>query len=89
MLSFLAIQHYYVDGIVSRSIAPVGTEEVEITIYPNEVKYFESKWTILNTKDTTLSNGFTFKYGNQHYTLPLIESIRSILAPNRFYFIVC
>ncbi|EEL78722.1 hypothetical protein bcere0028_56650 [Bacillus cereus AH1271] len=84
MLSFLAIQHYYVDGIVSRSIAPVGTEEVEITIYPNEVKYFESKWTILNTKDTTLSNGFTFKYGNQHYTLPLIESIRSILAPNRF-----
>lgn len=83
MLPFLAIQHYYVDGIVSRSIAPVGTEEVEITIYPNEVKYFESKWTILNTKDTTISNGFTFKYGNQHYTLPLIESIRSILAPNR------
>ncbi|PDZ08620.1 hypothetical protein CON70_26800 [Bacillus pseudomycoides] len=84
MLSFLAIQHYYVDGVVSRSIAPVGTEEVEITIYPNKVNYFESEWTILKTKDTTISNGFTFTYKNQYYTLPLIESIRSILAPNRF-----
>ncbi|MGM9986958.1 MAG: Tn7-like element transposition protein TnsE [Bacillaceae bacterium] len=84
MLPFLAIQHYYVDGIVSQSIAPAKTEEVEITIYPNQVNYFESEWTIFKTEETTSSNGFKFKYRNQYYTLPLIESIRSILAPNRF-----
>jgi len=74
-----------VDGIVSRSIVPPKTEEVEITIYPNEVSYFESEWTIFKTEETTLSNGFNFKYGNQYCILPLIESIRSILAPNRFF----
>lgn len=84
MLPFLAIQHSYVDGIVSESIAPAPTEEIEITIYPNQVKYFESEWKILNTEEKTKSTGFKFKYRNQIYILPLIESIRSILAPNRF-----
>lgn len=84
MLPFLAIQHSYVDGIVSESIAPAPTEEIEITIYPDQVKYFESEWKIFNTGEKTKSTGFNFKYGNQYYTLPLIESIRSIFAPNRF-----
>ncbi|MDJ1110408.1 hypothetical protein QNJ28_10110, partial [Macrococcus caseolyticus] len=49
-----------------------------------QVKYFESEWKILNTEEKTKSTGFRFKYRNQIYILPLIESIRSILAPNRF-----
>lgn len=62
----------------------MSTEEIKITIYPNQVKYFESEWKILNTEEKTKSTGFKFKYRNQIYILPLIESIRSILAPNRF-----
>ena len=33
-LPALAIQHYYMDGDIRKSIPPNETEEVEITIYP-------------------------------------------------------
>jgi hypothetical protein len=83
-LPALAIQHYYMNGDISKSIAPAGTEEVEIKIYPNAVKYFEKEWSIYGTNDKDISRSFIVSYKNQKYILPLIEVVRSILAPNRF-----
>ena len=83
-LPALAIQHYYMNGDISQSIPPSGIEEVEITIYPNAVTYSERAWSIFGTNDKDVSRSFTVSYRNKKYILPLIEVVRSILAPNRF-----
>lgn len=83
-LPALAIQHYYMNGDIRKSIAPTGTEEVEMTIYPNTVSYFEKEWSIYGTNDKDMSRSFIVSSNNKNYTLPLIEVVRSILAPNRF-----
>ncbi|MGN4437704.1 Tn7-like element transposition protein TnsE [Bacillus cereus group sp. MYBK69-1] len=83
-LPALAIQHYYMNGDISQSIPPSGIEEVEITIYPNTVTYSERDWSIFGTNDKDVSRSFTVSYRNKKYILPLIEVVRSILAPNRF-----
>ncbi|MEC1722662.1 Tn7-like element transposition protein TnsE [Schinkia azotoformans] len=83
-LPALAIQHYYLNGDISKSVAPVGTDEVEITICPNDVTYSEREWSIYGTNDKDKSRSFIVSYKNKKYILPLIEVVRSILAPNRF-----
>ncbi|WP_228027614.1 hypothetical protein [Bacillus fonticola] len=45
-LPCLAIQHYYTDGIITASQVPEGVQEVDMTIYPNKVKYHERPWSI-------------------------------------------
>lgn len=83
-LPALAIQHYYMNGDIRKSIAQSGTEEVEMTIYPNTVSYFEKEWSIYGTNDKDMSRSFIVSSINKSYILPLIEVVRSILAPNRF-----
>lgn len=83
-LPALAIQHLYMDGDISKSIAPTGTEEAEIMIYPKSVTYSEREWTIFGTADKDISRSFIVSYKNKKYILPLIEAVHSILAPNRF-----
>ncbi|MEE6132825.1 Tn7-like element transposition protein TnsE [Priestia sp. GS2] len=83
-LPALAIQHYYMNGDVSKSIAPEGTREIEMTIYPSAVGYFEKEWSIYGTNDKDMSRSFIVSFNNKNYILPLIEVVRSILAPNRF-----
>ncbi|MGY2611206.1 Tn7-like element transposition protein TnsE [Bacillus pretiosus] len=83
-LPALAIQHYYMNGDISQSIPPSGIEEVEIIIYPNAVTYSKRAWSIFGTNDKDVSRSFTVSYRNKKYILPLIEVVRSILAPNRF-----
>lgn len=83
-LPALAIQHYYVDGDIRKSIPPQGIEEIEMTIYPNNVSVYERDWQVQGTSDQDVSRSFIVKQGNRSYVLPLIEVVRSILAPNRF-----
>lgn len=83
-LPALAIQHYYVNGDITKSIPPQGINEVNITIYPNNVSVYERDWQVQGTNDKDISRSFIVKQGNQSYVLPLIEVVRSILAPNRF-----
>lgn len=83
-LPSLAIQHYYLNGDISKSIPPLGTEEVEIKIDSESVTKSEREWRILGTEDKDTSRSFVVNYENKSYILPLIEVVRSILAPNRF-----
>lgn len=83
-LPFLAIQHYYRDGIISESSPIDEFRELEITIHPNETKYHEKTWKIQGTNDTSLSQSFTFSQKGKYIVLPIIEVIRSIIAPNSF-----
>lgn len=83
-LPALAIQHYYVDGDITKSIPPQGINEIEMTIYPNNVSTHERDWKVQGTNDKDVSRSFIVKQGNQSYILPVIEVVRSILVPNRF-----
>lgn len=84
MLPALAIQHMYIDGDLRHSLPPDNLEEVDLTIFPQSVRYTEREWIVQGTNDTDMSRSFIVKFNNKSYTLPLIEVVRSILAPNRF-----
>lgn len=83
-LPALAIQHYYVDGDIRKSIPPQSIDEIETTINPNNVSVYERDWKVQGTNDQDVSRSFIVKQGNRSYIFPLIEVVRSILAPNRF-----
>lgn len=83
-LPALAIQHMYIDGDLRYSLPPDNLEEVDLMISPHSVRYTEREWTIQGTNDQDISRSFIVRYNNKSYTLPLIEVVRSILAPNRF-----
>jgi len=83
-LPCLAIQHYYSDGIITSSQPPQGGQEIDITIYPNSVKYYEKPWRILGSNDPATSRSFIFSFDGKNVILPVIEVLRSILAPNGF-----
>ncbi|HZG10945.1 Tn7-like element transposition protein TnsE [Bacillus sp. BNPI-92] len=83
-LPCLAIQHYYSDGIITASQVPVGVQEIDMTIYPNNVKYNERPWSIQGSSDPATSRSFVFSFKGKNVILPVIEVLRSILAPNGF-----
>ncbi|MFK5710450.1 MULTISPECIES: Tn7-like element transposition protein TnsE [Bacillaceae] len=83
-LPCLAIQHFYTDGIITASKAPEGVQEIDMTIYPNKVKYHERSWSIQGSSDPATSRSFVFSFNGKNVILPVIEVLRSILAPNGF-----
>lgn len=83
-LPSLAIQHFYSNGVITASKPPQAVSEVDITIYPNGVKYHEKPWIIQGSNDSVISRSFVFSLDGKNIILPVIEVLRSILAPNRF-----
>jgi len=83
-LPCLAIQHYYRDGVITTSQPPVDAKEVDITIVPNGVRYYEKPWKIPGSNDPATSRSFIFSSQGKNVVLPVIEVVRSILAPNGF-----
>lgn len=83
-LPCLAIQHYYNDGVITTSQPPQDAKKVDITIYPNGVKYYEKPWKIPGSNDLATSRSFIFPFQGKNVILPVIEVLRSILAPNGF-----
>ncbi|MER2121415.1 MAG: Tn7-like element transposition protein TnsE [Solibacillus sp.] len=84
VLTSLIIQHYYVDGVITKPILPNQTEEIIITINPNYVGYFEQNYSIRGTNHMETSQTFVIKYNGERFYLPLIEVLRGIVAPNAF-----
>ncbi|WP_106495385.1 Tn7-like element transposition protein TnsE [Lentibacillus sp. Marseille-P4043] len=83
-LPCLAIQHYYSDGVITTSQPPQGAQEVDITIYPDSPRYYERPWKIQGNNDSATSRSFIFNNDGETVILPVIEVLRSILAPNGF-----
>lgn len=83
-LPCLAIQHYYSDGIITTSQPPQEAKEVDITIYPNRVNYYEKAWNIQGSDAPAISRSFIFSFDSKNVILPVVEVLRSILAPNGF-----
>ncbi len=83
---FLIVDKYYVNGDLNSGDYDSDKAVVDIDLTNIKVNYREKEWEvwwsgeILETKSKT----FSFFYKNELYVMPIIEIIRSVLAPNRF-----
>lgn len=84
VLPALAIQHMYIEGDLRYSLPPDNLEEIDLMIFPQSIRYTEREWVVQGTNDQDISRSFIVNFNNKSYILPLIEVVRSILAPNRF-----
>lgn len=86
-LYFLSIDKYYIDGdLRSGEIIDNEGEMQTIDINLSDVtpRYNETDWNILKSKYKSKSKTFSFWKHNVLYTIPIIEIVRAILAPNTF-----
>lgn len=86
-LYFLSIDKYYTDGDL-RSGEIIDNDGVMTTIDINlsgiTPKYNETDWYISKSKYRSKSKTFSFWKQNVLYTIPIIEIVRAVLAPNTF-----
>lgn len=86
-LHFLSIDKYYTDGdLNSGEIIDINglTKIVDIDLSNIIPKYNESSWNIKKSNYKSRSKTFNFYKNNILYSIPIIEIIRSVLAPNSF-----
>lgn len=86
-IHFLSIDKYYVDGNL-RSDEIVDTKGVmsiiDIDLFGIPPKYNEVNWDIARSSYRSKSKTFNFWKNNVLYTVPIIEIVRAVLAPNTF-----
>ena len=85
-IHFLSIDKYYTDGNLNNGEALEHKEVVEINLSGARVEYKERPWTVWGTgfKLETKSKTFNFYKNGVLYTVPIIEVIRAVLAPDKF-----
>lgn len=86
-LYFLSIDKYYTDGdLRSGEIIDNGGAMTTIDINLSGItpKYNEADWYIAKSKYRSKSKTFSFWKQNVLYTIPIIEIVRAVLAPNTF-----
>lgn len=86
-IHFLFIDKYYTDGDLN-SGEVIDKDEVIETIdidLSNVVpKYNENDWRIKSSGYKSKSRTFNFHKNNKLYSIPVVEIVRSVLAPNTF-----
>lgn len=85
-IHFLSINKYYINGNLNNGESISNTEIIDINLSGAKVEYREKDWNIYGTgfKDQTKSKTFNFIKNNVLYTIPIIEIIRAVLAPDKF-----
>lgn len=85
-IHFLSIDKYYTDGNLNNGEILENKEVAEINLSGARAEYKERPWTIWGTgfKKETKSKTFNFYKNGVLYTVPVIEVIRAVLAPDKF-----
>ncbi|MBU6134016.1 Tn7-like element transposition protein TnsE [Clostridium tertium] len=86
-IHFLSINKIYKDGYLNSSEVTnksYDNEIIDIDLSNIKAKYYESDWQIRNSNYKSKSRTFNFYKEGVSYSIPLIEIIRSVLAPNTF-----
>ncbi|KEI74133.1 hypothetical protein N486_17100 [Clostridium botulinum B2 128] len=85
-IHFLAVDKYYTDGNLNNGEVLGNKEFIDIKLTGVRAEYIEKDWEIWGAgfKDKTKSKTFNFSKKGILYTIPIIEIIRAILAPDRF-----
>src|SRR5699024_12838382 len=74
-LPCLAIQDYYSSGVITTSQPPQGVQEVDSTIYPNRVEYYEKHWNVNGSNDTVTSLSFTVPFDVSNFIILVTEVV--------------
>ncbi|NFO88595.1 hypothetical protein FDC58_15515 [Clostridium botulinum] len=86
-IHFLSTDKYYVDGDL-RSGEIIDTagvmNTIDIDLCSVTPKYNEGDWNISRSNYKSRSKTFNFWKNNVLYTVPIIEIVRAVLAPNTF-----
>ncbi|MBY6917460.1 hypothetical protein FDB42_09045 [Clostridium botulinum] len=86
-IHFLSTDKYYVDGDLSSGeiIDTAGVmNTIDIDLCSVTPKYNEGDWNIIRSNYKSKSKTFNFWKNNVLYTVPIIEIVRAVLAPNTF-----
>ncbi|KEH96793.1 hypothetical protein Z962_05915 [Clostridium botulinum C/D str. BKT12695] len=85
-IHFLSVDKYYKDGNLNNGGILGNKNMMDINLNGVEAEYNEKDWEIWGSgfKDKTKSKTFNFLKNGILYTIPVIEIIRAVLAPDRF-----
>ncbi|EES50321.1 Tn7-like element transposition protein TnsE [Clostridium botulinum] len=85
-IHFLSVEKHYMDGNLNNGEAIQNAEVIDINLNGIKAEYKEKDWEIWGTgfKEKTKSKTFNFLKNGVLYTIPIIEVIRAVLAPNKF-----
>jgi hypothetical protein len=85
-IHFLSIDKCYTDGNLNNGEALENKEVIEVNLSGARIEYKEKPWIVWGTgfKLETKSKTFNFFKNGLLYTVPIIEVIRAILAPDKF-----
>lgn len=85
-IHFLSVEKYYTDGNLNNGEAIQNAEVIDINLNGIKAEYKERDWEIWGTgfKEKTKSKTFNFLKNGMLYTIPIVEVIRAVLAPNKF-----
>lgn len=86
-IHFLSIDKYYVDGDLKSGeiIDTAGImSTIDIDLCGIIPKYNEGNWNIARSSYKSKSKTFNFWKNNVLYTVPIVEIVRAVLAPNTF-----
>ncbi|WP_294370802.1 Tn7-like element transposition protein TnsE [uncultured Clostridium sp.] len=86
-IHFLSIDKYYTDGDLNSGevIDKDGViETIDIDLSNVVPKYNENDWRIKGSSYKSKSRTFNFYKNNKLYSIPVVEIVRSVLAPNTF-----
>ncbi|WP_090088796.1 Tn7-like element transposition protein TnsE [Clostridium uliginosum] len=85
-IHFLSVEKYYTDGNLNKGETIQNAEVIDINLNGIKAEYKEKDWEIWGTgfKEKTKSKTFNFLKNGVLYTIPIVEVIRAVLAPNKF-----
>lgn len=85
-IHFLSVDKYYTDGNLNNGEVLENQETIDINLNNVKAQYIERNWEVWGTgfRDKTKSKTFNFNKNGLLYTIPIIEVIRAVLAPDRF-----
>ncbi|MCY6957427.1 Tn7-like element transposition protein TnsE [Clostridium brassicae] len=85
-IHFLSVDKYYTDGNLNNGAILENKNMMDINLNGVKAEYNERDWEIWGSgfKDKTKSKTFNFFKNRILYTIPVIEIIRAVLAPDRF-----
>lgn len=85
-IHLLSVDKYYTDGNLNHGETIANTEVIDINLSGVKAEYREKDWEIWigRAKEKTKSKTFNFVAKGILYTIPIIEVIRAVIAPDKF-----
>lgn len=86
-IHFLSVDKYYTDGNLNNGETIANIEVIDINLSGVKAEYREKDWDIWidGVREKTKSKTFNFVTKGILYTIPIVEVIRAVIAPDKFW----